>query len=174
MMFGRKRRLSQRDEGQMPTDMAELGAAAEDDDIIELVDVIEIPEDRRGRAALHDRSEDAFGEEFAEEASAFDMTPHEVADLLEDESAEILEDEDLQEAERLFSEPGREASGLVREGAWEAVATDAFQDEEAALSKDFDMDKILREDDSDKLIVDFMASHRPEEVEEVEEGGVLV
>jgi hypothetical protein len=174
MIFGRKRRPSQQDEGHMSTDMAELGAEAEDDDIIELVDVIEIPEDRRGRAALHGHAEDAFGDEFAEEASAFDMTPHEVADLLEDESAEILEDEDLQEAERLFSEPGGEASGLAREEAWDAVATDAFRDEEVALSKDFDMDKILREDDSDKLIADFMASHRPEDVEEIEEGGVLV
>jgi hypothetical protein len=174
MIFGRKRRPSQRDEGQMSTDLAELGAVAEDEDIIELLDVVEIPEDRRAGAALHDQSDDDFDEEFAEEASAFDMTPHEVADLLEDDSAEILEDEEMLAAERLFSEPGREASGLVREGAWTKGVTDAFEDEEAALSKDFDMDKILREDDSDKLIADFMASHRPGDVDEVDEGGVLV
>jgi hypothetical protein len=171
MVFGRKKRPSQPEGEPTPTDLADLGTAGEDDDIIELVDILEISDNQRTGTDLLGLSEAAFDDEFAEGPSTFDMTPQEVAGILEDDAAEVLEDEDVSQAEPLFADQGRQATGLTREESETVVELDAFGGEESVLIQDFDVDRLLEEDDTDTLIAELMASNRHEEVEE---GGVLV
>jgi len=171
MVFGRKKRPSQPEGEPTPTNLADMGAAGEDDDIIELVDILEISDHQRAGTDLLGLSEAAFDDEFAEGPSTFDMTPQEVAGILEGDAAEILEDEDLPPAGYLFADQGRQATGLAREESETVGELDAFGDEESALIQDFDVDRVLEEDDTGTLIAELMASNRHEEVEE---GGVLV
>jgi hypothetical protein len=89
MMFGRKKRPSQPEGGQAPDRIAQMGAADDDDDIIELIDIIEIPEDHEAEDDLLGLSDVAMDADYPSGASLGETDDSAMAAILENDQAEI-------------------------------------------------------------------------------------
>ncbi len=171
MMFGRKKRPSQLEEDQPRTSIAHLGATGEDDDIIELVDIIEIPEDHEAESDLLGLTDTTFDDEYPGDMPASGMDPSEIAAILEDDQAELLEDTSASEAEAFLAEDEGQVGGRVRELGETEFNLDDLESMEFEASEDLEDEKLIVQDDTDRLIAELMSSHRDEEGEDV---GALV
>ncbi len=172
MMFGRKKRPSQLEGGQAPSSIAHRGAADEDDDIIELVDIIEIPEDHEAEEDLLGLSDAALDADYPKGVPPDERDGSAIAAILEDNQAEILEDDEDLDAGPFLADQQEQPNGLGQESERLGFDRDAFAGGEFAESEDLETDETLMEEaDTDRLISELMASHRDEEAEE---GGVLV
>ncbi|HBZ55582.1 MAG TPA: hypothetical protein DEO88_09265 [Syntrophobacteraceae bacterium] len=172
MMFGRKKRPSQSEASQAPSGIAHLGAADEDEDIIELVDIIEIPEDQETEEGLLGLADAALDDDEPTAIAPNAMDSSAIAAILEGDQAEILEDEGELTADAfLTQELGRSIDRRQDEDE-AGLDGSVFDGGEFAASEVFEAEKTLMEEaDTDRLIAEFMAS-RQEEV--TEEDAVLV
>jgi hypothetical protein len=176
MMFGRKKRPSQREGSQAPNRIAQMGAADDDDDIIELIDIIEIPEDHEAEDDLLGLSDVAMDADYPSGVSSGEMDDSAMVAILEDDQAEIraeILEVDTDPGSDVFLTSLQERS-TAQGREFEPVRFDqnAFDDAESFESEDLDPDEtLLEEADTDQLISELMASQHDEETEE---GAVLV
>jgi hypothetical protein len=172
MAFGRKKRPSQPEGGQAPTSPTELGVVDEDEDIIELVDIIEIPGDQRAGTDSLGLPEANYYDEYPPvEPTSFDVSHQDDAEILEDDTVEVLEDADGQADERLFADPDDESMDLTPGEPRTSAGMGDLEGEEVAIRDEFDAEELREEDDTDKLIAEIMASDHQVDAAE---GGVVV
>jgi hypothetical protein len=176
MMFGRKKRPSQLEGGQAPDRIAQMGAADDDDDIIELIDIIEIPEDHEAEDDLLGLSDVAMDADYPSGASPGEMDDSTMAAILENEQAEIqaeiLEVDTDPDSDVFLTSLQERATAQGREFEPVPFEESAFDDAESVEGEDLETEEtLLEEADTDQLISELMGSQHDEETEE---GAVLV
>jgi hypothetical protein len=150
MIFGRKKRPAQSDDHRLADETVSFEEDDLGDDIIDLEDVLEAPEDHATSNEMFGESTDRFDVEFAaglKEPDAGDQRP-----------VEFMDDKQFTEEELLFDDHQADDLNLMEEDSRTVVELDALGGDAAAVDDRYNLQEILQAGSTDQLMAELMAA----------------
>jgi hypothetical protein len=150
MIFGRKKRPSQSDGHHLADETVSFEEDDLGDDIIDLEDVLEAPEDDVSSNDMFGESHDLLDTEFEDRLKELDAGVQRPVDF--------MEDKELTEEELLFDDHQADAVDLMEEDLRTVVELDALRGDAAAVDERYNLEEILQAGSTDQLIAELMAA----------------